>query len=58
MDEDVVGSRFYLMEFVQGRIFGDVRLQELEEKDRREWSVLVGALCFGSKKLMIFVGWL
>lgn len=36
-DQKVIGSSFYLMEFVKGRIFGDVRLQELPEKDRKEW---------------------
>ncbi|KAL7415579.1 hypothetical protein BDY24DRAFT_381593 [Mrakia frigida] len=44
-DEKVVGSRFYLMEFLEGRIFGDVRLQELAKKDREEcWIAAVAAL--------------
>lgn len=33
-DETVIGSMFYLMEFVEGRIFWDPSLPELEARDR------------------------
>ncbi|WVF68431.1 hypothetical protein IAT40_003196 [Kwoniella sp. CBS 6097] len=32
--KDVVGAAFYVMEYVQGRIFTDVRLQELGKEER------------------------
>ena len=34
-DETVIGSMFYLMEFVEGRIFWDPSLPELEARDAR-----------------------
>jgi aminoglycoside phosphotransferase (APT) family kinase protein len=37
MDNDVVGAGFYVMEFLEGRIFQDVRMKEVEEGHRREW---------------------
>jgi aminoglycoside phosphotransferase (APT) family kinase protein len=37
MDKDVVGSGFYIMEFIQGRIFQDVRMKGLTNNERREW---------------------
>lgn len=37
-DESIVGSSFYVMEFVRGRIFEDVEMWELEsEEERRKW---------------------
>jgi aminoglycoside phosphotransferase (APT) family kinase protein len=37
-DNSVVGTPFYIMEFLDGRIFTDVRMPELKsEKDKREW---------------------
>lgn len=37
-DTSVVGTPFYIMEFLDGRIFTDVRMPELKsEKDKREW---------------------
>jgi aminoglycoside phosphotransferase (APT) family kinase protein len=37
-DDDVVGSAFYVMEFVKGRIFEDVEMWEVEsEQERRAW---------------------
>ncbi|KAK4687524.1 hypothetical protein P7C73_g2601, partial [Tremellales sp. Uapishka_1] len=41
MDTEVVGSGFYVMEFVQGRIFEDVRLRDLEYEERRLWCVVI-----------------
>lgn len=43
----MVGSRFYLMEFVEGRIFGDVRLEGMgmSEQDKTEvWASAVSSL--------------
>lgn len=34
-DKDVIGSMFYLMEFVQGRVFWDPTLPEVESRDER-----------------------
>ena len=39
-DASVVGTSFYIMEFLQGRIFDDVKMPELEAAERREWCVL------------------
>jgi aminoglycoside phosphotransferase (APT) family kinase protein len=37
-DDDVVGSAFYVMEFVKGRIFEDVEMWEVESvEERRAW---------------------
>jgi len=36
-DSSVVGTPFYIMEFLDGRIFTDVRMLEVSPKDRREW---------------------
>ncbi|WVQ74997.1 hypothetical protein IAR50_004605 [Cryptococcus sp. DSM 104548] len=33
-DKDVVGAAFYVMEYLQGRIFTDVRMRSLEERER------------------------
>ncbi|XAO25598.1 hypothetical protein I312_104426 [Cryptococcus bacillisporus CA1280] len=35
-DKDVMGAAFYVMEYVQGRIFTDVRMQDLSREER--WS--------------------
>jgi aminoglycoside phosphotransferase (APT) family kinase protein len=36
----VIGTPFYIMEFLDGRIFTDVRMLEVSPKDRREWCVM------------------
>lgn len=36
-DNSVVGTFFYIMEFLDGRIFTDVRMLEVPPTDRREW---------------------
>jgi aminoglycoside phosphotransferase (APT) family kinase protein len=38
-DGAVVGTPFYIMEFLDGRIFTDVYMPQLDPKDRREWCV-------------------
>ncbi|KAK7036460.1 hypothetical protein VNI00_011657 [Paramarasmius palmivorus] len=35
-DDSVIGTAFYVMEFLDGRIFTDVRLLDLPDKDRKE----------------------
>jgi aminoglycoside phosphotransferase (APT) family kinase protein len=39
-DKDVIGTPFYVMEFLDGRIFTDPRMLEVSVQDRREWSVM------------------
>lgn len=36
-DEAVIGTPFYIMEFLDGRIFTDVRMPEVSPDTRREW---------------------
>lgn len=36
-DSEVIGTPFYVMEFLDGRIFTDVRMLEIPPKDRQEW---------------------
>ena len=38
-DNDVIGTPFYVMEFLDGRIFTDVKMLEVSPDDRREWFV-------------------
>lgn len=44
-DKSVIGTDFYIMEFVAGRIFHDPTMPELPEKDRKEcWESAIGTL--------------
>jgi aminoglycoside phosphotransferase (APT) family kinase protein len=36
-DENVIGTPFYVMEFLEGRIFTDVRMPGVLPADRRAW---------------------
>lgn len=36
-DKSVIGMPFYVMEFVDGRIFTDTTMPEVSPQDRREW---------------------
>jgi len=36
-DVSVLGTQFYIMEFVEGRIFTDMTMPEADPKTRREW---------------------
>lgn len=36
-DVNVIGTPFYIMEYLDGRIFTDTRMFELSSKDRRQW---------------------
>jgi aminoglycoside phosphotransferase (APT) family kinase protein len=36
-DTNIIGTPFYIMEFLDGRIFTDNRVLEIPPKDRREW---------------------
>lgn len=38
-DVAVVGTPFYIMEFLEGRIFTDARMPEVDATTRREWCV-------------------
>ena len=38
-DDSVIGTKFYVMEFLDGRIFTDVRLLGLKDEDRKEMYV-------------------
>lgn len=37
MDPSVADAPFYVMEFIKGRIFTDIEVPDLSEKDRYEW---------------------
>ena len=39
-DVDVIGTPFYIMEFLDGRIFTDPRMPEVSSETRRAWCVL------------------
>ena len=39
-DSSIIGTPFYIMEFLEGRIFTDMRMPELPPKDKREWYYL------------------
>lgn len=43
-DIAVIGTPFYIMEFLEGRIFTDVRMPEVSPETRREWCVAVAIL--------------
>ncbi|KAF5364436.1 hypothetical protein D9758_010678 [Tetrapyrgos nigripes] len=44
-DDSIIGTPFYIMEFVEGRIFTDARMAEIPFEDRREcWLSAVSAL--------------
>lgn len=38
-DKDVIGTPFYIMEFLDGRIFTDVRMTQIKPAERKEWCV-------------------
>lgn len=38
-DKEVVGAAFYVMEFLKGRIFQDVRMEQVGAEERRAWYV-------------------
>lgn len=37
MDHEVAGAPFYVMEFIKGRIFTDIRMAELQREERDAW---------------------
>ncbi|KAF8629563.1 hypothetical protein AX15_003376 [Amanita polypyramis BW_CC] len=44
-DSSIIGTPFYVMEFLEGRIFTDMRMPEISPKDRREcWLAAVRTL--------------
>lgn len=50
-DVDVIGTPFYVMEFLHGRIFTDFRMTELPYEERRQWYVI---LCILREKMADF----
>lgn len=50
-DSSVVGTPFYIMEFLDGRIFTNTRIPELDPIDRQEWYVMVATVDFNIAKL-------
>jgi aminoglycoside phosphotransferase (APT) family kinase protein len=36
-DSSVIGTPFYVMEFLDGRIFSDPRMLEIPKEDRKQW---------------------
>lgn len=38
-DDAVIGTPFYIMEYLDGRIFTDPRMPEVDAQARREWCV-------------------
>ena len=38
-DNSVIGTPFYVMEFLKGRIFGDVKMLDLPFEERRQWYI-------------------
>lgn len=53
-DVSVVGTPFYVMEFLDGRIFTDVRMLEVPPQDRREWFVQIRNSLLNLISSMIF----
>jgi hypothetical protein len=47
-DIKVIGTPFYIMEFLDGRIFTDTRMLEVSPQDRREWLVATRLLLISS----------
>lgn len=39
MDKAVVGAGFYVMEFLEGRIFQNIFMKEVSDEERRAWCV-------------------
>jgi aminoglycoside phosphotransferase (APT) family kinase protein len=37
MDVEVIGASFYVMDFIKGRIFQDVRMPSIDHEQRRAW---------------------
>jgi hypothetical protein len=40
MDKEVVGAGFYVMEFLEGRVFQNIFMKEVNDEDRRAWCVV------------------
>ncbi|CAE6338723.1 unnamed protein product [Rhizoctonia solani] len=43
-DSSVVGTPFYVMEFLDGRIFSDPRMLEIPKEDRKQWQDWLSAV--------------
>jgi len=51
-DNTIIGTPFYIMEYLEGRIFADTRLLELPQQDRREWYSLSSIFCIDMLNLI------
>jgi len=40
LDKDVVGAGFYVMEFLEGRVFQNIFMKEVNDQDRKAWYVV------------------
>jgi aminoglycoside phosphotransferase (APT) family kinase protein len=49
MDKEVVGAGFYVMEFLEGRVFQNIFMKEVSDEDRRAWYV-----CFSFLQSTLF----
>ena len=41
MDKEVVGAGFYVMEFLEGRVFQNIFMKEVNDEDRQAWYVIL-----------------
>jgi hypothetical protein len=55
MDKDVVGAGFYVMEFLEGRVFQNIFMKEVNDEDRRAWCVVPPLLLPSLLHLLIVV---
>ena len=46
-DVSIIGTQFYVMEFLEGRIFTDMTMPESDPKTRKEWYVIYTLLSSG-----------
>ena len=40
-DKDVIGTPFYIMEFLEGRIFADPKMSQLSRGESKAWCVSI-----------------
>lgn len=57
-DISVIGTPFYIMEFLEGRIFTDSRMPEIPLETRREWSVVQHGIDYIEVYISLLSSWL
>lgn len=57
-DVSIIGTPFYVMEFLDGRIFTDTRMLEVSPQDRREWCVFLFNTSGKSTRHDLHISWL